>query len=86
MLPVTMLDAGVLAITLKVVSLVPVIAIQRGGGQKSLHPALQELADAAFIVSLPALGLCLRAVAAVAVRTLVLTAWLARSLPSLRRC
>ena len=75
-LPVTMLAAGVLAITLKVVSVVPVIAIQRGGVQESLHPALQELADAAFIVSLPALGLCLGAVAAVALRTGVLPAWL----------
>ncbi len=75
-LPVTMLAAGMLAITVKVVSIVPVIAIRRGGVDASLHPALQELADAAFIVSLPALGICLAAVAAVGLRTGVLPAWL----------
>ena len=36
-LPVTMLAAGLLAITVKVVSVVPVIAIRRGGVDGSLH-------------------------------------------------
>ncbi len=75
-LPVTMLATGLLAITVKVVSVVPVIAIRRGGVDASLHPALHELADAAFILSLPALGICLAAVAAVGLRTDVLPSWL----------
>ena len=75
-LPVTMLAAGLVAITLKVVSVVPVIAIESGGVDGSLHAAFQELADAAFVVSLPALGICLGAVAAVVLRTGVLPAWL----------
>ena len=75
-LPVTMLAAGLVGIALKVVSVVPVIAIERGGVDGSLHPALQEVADAAFIVSLPALGVCLGAAAAVILRTGVLPVWL----------
>ena len=75
-LPVTVLAAGLVATTLKVVSVVPVIAIRRGEIDPSLHAALQEMADAAFVVSLPALGICLGAAAAVVLRTSVLPAWL----------
>jgi hypothetical protein len=75
-LPVTVLAAGLLAIAVKVVSMVPVIALRRGGIDPSLHAALQEMADAAFIVSLPALGICLGAVAAVVLRNGALPAWL----------
>ena len=75
-LPVTFLAAGVVAIAVKLVSVVPVIAVQRGGIDPSLHHALQEMADAAFVVSLPALGICAGAAAAVVLRTGVLPAWL----------
>jgi len=68
--------AGLLAITLKVVSVVPVIAIRRGEVDPSLHAALQEMADAACVVSLPALGISVGAAAAVVLRTGVLPAWL----------
>ena len=72
----TFLSAGTVAIAVKLVSVVPVIAVQRGGIDPSLHAALEEMADAAFVVSLPALGICAGAAAAVVLRTSVLPAWL----------
>lgn len=75
-LSATMLSSGLVALTIKIGSVIPVIALQQDDVSPTLHAPLQRVADIAFIVSLPALGLCLGAVAAIVLRTQVLPAWL----------
>jgi hypothetical protein len=75
-LSATMLSSGLVAVTIKVGSVIPVIALQQDDVTPALHAPLQRVADIAFIVSLPPLGLCLGAVAAIVLRSRALPAWL----------
>jgi uncharacterized protein DUF4386 len=75
-LSATMLSFGLVALTVKVGSVIPVIALQRDDLSPTLDAPLQRVADIAFIVSLPPLGLCLGVVAAIVLRTRALPAWL----------
>jgi uncharacterized protein DUF4386 len=75
-LSATMLCSGAVALTVKVGSVIPVIALQQDEIGPTLDAPLQRVADIAFIVSLPPLGLCLGAVAAIVLRSRALPVWL----------
>jgi hypothetical protein len=75
-LSATMLSTGLIALTVKVGSVIPDIALQQDEISHALDAPLQRVADIAFIVSPPPLGLCLGAVAAIVLRSRVLPAWL----------
>ena len=78
-LPATVLGAGILAVAVKLVSVLPEVVLLQGGLAAAQRDVLQRLADAAFIVTMLPLGVCLAAVAASALRTRALPAWLAWS-------
>ncbi len=72
------LAAGLAWITLKISSGVPLLAIQRGhvADGTTLHAALNDLADAATLLSLYPLAIFCAATAVVALRTRALPRWL----------
>ena len=75
-LSATVLGAGLVAVTVKLVSVVPDVVARRGALEPEVSDAMSRLAEVAFIVSLPPLGICLGVAAAVVLRTRVLPAWL----------
>ena len=75
-LPATVLGAGVLAVAVKLVSVLPEVVLLQGGLGPAQRDVLQRLADAGFIVAMLPLGVCMAAVAASVVRTRALPAWL----------
>lgn len=75
-LAITALASGLVAVTIKLASIVPQITARQGEHGRALDDALQQLNEVAFIVSLLPLGLCLGAVAAIVLRTRVLPVWL----------
>jgi hypothetical protein len=75
-LSATALVTGVAAITIKIGSAGPAVAARQDGLSPALHDALEMVNDASFIVTMLPLGVCMGAVAAVALRTNVLPAWL----------
>ena len=73
---ITALASGLVAVTIKVASVIPEITVRHGDHGAALNDALEQLAEVSFIVSLLPLGLCLGAVAAIVLRTRVLPVWL----------
>ncbi len=84
-LPATVLGAGVLAVAVKLVSVLPEVVLLQGGLGPAQRDVLQRLADAGFIVAMLPLGVCMAAVAASVVRTRALPAWLGWSAAAHRR-
>jgi hypothetical protein len=75
-LPATVLAAGVLAVAVKLVSVLPEVVLLQGGLGSAQRDVLQRLADAAYIVTMLPLGVCLAAVAASVLATRALPGWL----------
>ena len=75
-LPATALVAGLVAVVIKLVSVIPAAVERLDDQSAAIATTLDRLSEVAFIMSLPPLGLCLAAVAASALRTGALPAWL----------
>ena len=76
LLSTTALCAGLVALAVKLMGVLPDIVARRGELDGALEAAFTRLGELSFIVSMPPLGFCLAAVAAIVVRTGVLPAWL----------
>jgi hypothetical protein len=75
-LSTTAFAAGLAAITAKIVTGVPVLALQHVATGTPLHKALDNMASASSEISLYPLTLLLAAIAALTLRTAVLPRWL----------
>jgi hypothetical protein len=75
-LPVVALCAGLLAVVIKVFSVIPTAVARLDDPNPAIGDSLERVGEVAFIVTLQPLGLCLAAVAAVVLRTGALPAWL----------
>lgn len=75
-LSTTALCAGLTALTVKLMGVLPDIIARRGEVDGALETTLTRLGEVSFIASLPPLGLCMAAIAAIVVRTHALPTWL----------
>lgn len=75
-LSLTVLAAGLAAVTVKLASAVPEVVARRGGLEPALSESMSRLGEVAFIVTLVPLGVCLGAAAVLILRTRVLPVWL----------
>lgn len=71
-LTTTALSAGILAVTVKIAGVLPVILVEQGDLAPGVADAFTRLGDVSFMVSMIPLGVLLAAVAAILVRSRVL--------------
>lgn len=75
-LSTTALCAGIVAINVKLMGVLPDIVARRGEADGELAATLTRLGEVSFMASFAPLGLCLAATAAIIIRSQVLPSWL----------
>lgn len=75
-LSATAFGAGLVEFTIKLVSVIPVIAARTEGLSPQVHQALENMGNFAYIITMLPIGVMMASVAMVALKTHVLPLWL----------